>query len=232
MKKVLPFLAVAAACGACIVHRFTRESMMMKSLMTGALYGALLFAPSAAIAQAAVGRPAPAFSATDANGKPVALSDFKGKYVVLEWMDPGCPFVQKHYNSGNMPATQKQAVAQGAAWLSVHTAAGAKDEKQRAALRAWLISKNAAPTATLVDAEGQLARAYGARTTPHMYIVDPQGTLIYAGAIDSKPSTDPADIKSATNYVAQALGEAMSGKAVSRAVTQAYGCSVKYPSAS
>lgn len=199
--------------------------------MTGALYAALLFAPAAAMAQAAVGRPAPAFGATDASGKPVALSQFKGKYVVLEWMDPGCPFVQKHYNSGNMPATQKQAVAQGAVWLSVHTAAGAKDDKSRAALQAWLKAKNAAPTATVVDADGQVARAYAARTTPHMFIVDPQGTLIYAGAIDSKPSTDPADIKTATNYVSQALGEAMSGKPVSRAVTQAYGCAVKYPGA-
>jgi peroxiredoxin len=200
----------------------------MKTLLTGALCGVtLLMASGASLSQSAsVGSAAPAFAAKDLSGKPVTLGDFKGKYVVLEWTNPDCPYVRKHYNSGNMPATQRQAVAKGVVWLSVSTG----DTHAPSELQAWLKTKSASPTATLTDADGKIARAYGARTTPHMYIVDPQGMLIYAGAIDSKPSSNPADIGSATNYVDQALSEAMSGKAVSRAVTQAYGCSVKYPS--
>lgn len=204
---------------------------MMKNWITSALFGATLLATNAAMAQAVVGKPAPAFTATDATGKPVALSDFKGKFVVLEWTNPECPFVGKHYNSGNMPATQKEAMAKGVAWLSIQTTA--KDgpgDKTRAELQAWQKSKNASPTATIVDWDGKIARPYRATATPHMYVVDPQGTLIYAGAIDSKPTANPADIKTAINYVSQALGEAMSGKTVSRPSTQAYGCAVKYPS--
>lgn len=194
--------------------------------------GAALLSAGASMAQATVGQAAPAFSATDTSGKAVALADFKGKYVVLEWTNPGCPFVQKHYNSGNMPATQKEATAKGAVWLAVNTTAKeATDYLGPAELQTWVKSKHAVPTATLMDADGRLGRAYGARTTPHMYVIDPQGKLIYAGAIDSKPTTNPADIQTATNYVTQALGEAMAGKPVSRGTTQAYGCSVKYSNA-
>ncbi len=196
------------------------------------VFGATLLAGGGAFAQAAVGQAAPAFTATDTAGKIVSLADFKGKYVVLEWTNPGCPFVQKHYDSGNMPATQKDAVAKGAVWLSVNTTAkDAGDYMAPAALQGWVKSKNGVPTATLMDADAKVGRAYGARTTPHMYIVDPQGKLIYAGAIDSKPTANPADIKTATNYVSQALGEAMAGKPVSQATTRAYGCSVKYSNA-
>ena len=194
--------------------------------------GAALWGAAAAAAPATVGQTAPAFTATDTSGKPVALADFKGKYVVLEWTNPGCPFVQKHYDSGNMPATQKEAIAKGVVWLAVNTTAkDAGDYMAPAELQGWMKSKNGAPTATLMDADSKVGRAYGARTTPHMYIVDPQGKLIYAGAIDSKPTANPADIKTATNYVTQAIGEAMAGKPVSRASTQAYGCSVKYSNA-
>ena len=183
-------------------------------------------------AQATVGQAAPAFSATDTSGKSVSLADFKGKYVVLEWTNPGCPFVQKHYDSGNMQSTQKEATAKGAVWLSVNTTAkDASDYIAPAALQGWMTSKKGAPTATLMDADGKVGRAYAARTTPHMYIIDPQGKLIYAGAIDSKPTANPADIKTATNYVTTALGEAQAGQPVSRATTQAYGCSVKYSNA-
>jgi peroxiredoxin len=204
----------------------------MKRFLSSLLCGAALLSAGASMAQAVVGQTAPAFSATDTSGKTVALADFKGKYVVLEWTNPGCPFVQKHYNSGNMPATQKEATAKGAVWLAVNTTAKeAGDYMAPAELQAWVKSKNAAPTAMLMDADAKVGRAYGARTTPHMYVIDPQGKLIYAGAIDSKPSADPADIKTATNYVTQALGEAMAGKPVSRATTQAYGCSVKYTNA-
>ncbi len=196
------------------------------------VFGATLLAGQAAFAQATVGQAAPAFTATDVAGKTVSLADFKGKYVVLEWTNPGCPFVQKHYDSGNMPATQKDAVAKGAVWLAVNTTAkDASDYMAPAALQTWVKSKNGVPTATLMDADAKVGRAYGARTTPHMYIVDPQGKLIYAGAIDSKPTANPADIKTATNYVSQALGEAMAGKPVSQATTRAYGCSIKYSNA-
>lgn len=197
---------------------------MMKTVTLHALCAATLISSGAALAQT-VGQPAPAFTATDASGKPVNLADYKGKYVVLEWTNPDCPFVQKHYDSGNMPATQKQATAKGAAWLSIQTGPADKAE-----LQAWQKSKTAAPTATVLDTDGRIARSYRAKTTPHMYIVDPQGTLVYAGAIDSKPSANPADIKGATNYVSTALNEAMAGKPVSQPSTTAYGCSVKYPS--
>ena len=201
----------------------------MKNLMMGAVCTAVLLSTSAAMAKAVVGQPAPTFTATDAAGKAVALSDFKGKFVVLEWTNPGCPFVGKHYDSGNMPVTQKDAMAKGVTWLSIQTTAlNWRADNTRAELQAWQKSKNAAPTAAIVDAGGKIATSYQAKATPHMYVVDPQGTLIYAGAIDSKPTSNPADIKTATNYVAQALSEAMAGKPVSRPVTQAYGCSVKY----
>jgi peroxiredoxin len=196
--------------------------MMMKKLMVAALTAAVC---GAAMAQVVVGQPAPAFTATDASGKAVNLADYKGKYVVLEWTNPECPFVQKHYDSGNMPATQKQAAAKGVTWLSIQTGAADKAE-----LQAWQKAKTAVPTATLLDADAKVARAYRAKTTPHMYIVDPQGKLVYAGAIDSKPTANPADVKTATNYVNQALGEALAGKPVSQPSTTAYGCSVKYPS--
>lgn len=197
----------------------------MKSLLFSALC-TWVVATGALAQPASVGSAAPPFVAKNLAGEAVALADFKGKYVVLEWTNPDCPYVRKHYNSGNMPATQKQATAKGAVWLAVSTG----DTHTPSELQSWLKTKSASPTATLSDTDGKIARAYGARTTPHMYIIDPQGTLIYAGAIDSKASSNPADITSATNYVDQALAEAMVGKAVSRATTQAYGCSVKYPS--
>ena len=202
---------------------------MIKNWMMSALCASTLLATTGAMAQAAVGKPAPDFAVTDTSGKAVALSNFKGKFVVLEWTNPECPFVGKHYNSGNMPATQKDAVAKGVTWLSIQTTDG-RDDNARAELQAWQKSKNASPSATIIDSDGKLARSYRARATPHMYVIDPAGTLIYAGAIDSKPSTNQADIRGATNYVTQALTEAMAGKLVSHPSTQAYGCSVKYPS--
>lgn len=184
---------------------------------------------AAASAQAIVGQAAPAFSAQDTAGKAHSLADFKGKYVVLEWVNPGCPYVQKHYNAANMQATQKEATGKGVVWLAVNsTAANASDYKAPAELATWMKQHDAAATATLMDADGKVGRAYGARTTPHMYVIDPAGKLIYAGAIDSKATARADDIKVATNYVRQALGEALGGKPVSVSVTQAYGCSVKY----
>jgi peroxiredoxin len=182
--------------------------------------------PAAAVS---VGHAAPDFALQDLQGKPVKLSDYKGKYVVLEWVNPGCPFVQKHYNSGNMPQLQKEAAAQGTVWLTIDsTNAGHQDFRDGTQLSAWLAQKGAAPAAAMLDADGKVARLYAAKATPHMYVIDPRGTLIYAGAIDDKRSTDVADVKTATNYVKVALAEARAGKPVSRPSTQAYGCIIKY----
>lgn len=207
--------------------------MKLQMLFPAITIGLVVALPAApARAQAVVGQPAPTFTATDARGQAVSLADFRGKHVVLEWTNPGCPFVQKHYDGGNMPATQKAALAQGVVWLSVNTTAkDHRDYLPPADLVAWQQKKGAAPTATLMDADGKVGRAYGARTTPHLYIVDPKGLLIYAGAIDSVASASAADIPRATNYVNQALGEALAGKAVTQAQTRAYGCSVKYGAA-
>ena len=203
---------------------------MKRAVLISALAAsAALWANTPALATVSVGQAAPAFSVTDTSGKTVSLADFKGKHVVLEWVNPGCPYVQKHYNSANMPGTQKDATAQGVVWLAVNsTHTGASDYMAPAQLAGWMKDKGGAPTATLMDADGKVGRAYGARTTPHMYLIDPQGKLVYAGAIDSKASSNPADIKTATNYVKQAVGESLAGKPVSTAVTRAYGCSVKY----
>ena len=205
---------------------------MMKTWIRATAFAAGLVGAAAAFAQAVVGQPAPAFSATDATGKAVSLADYKGKHVVLEWVNPSCPFVQKHYNSGNMPATQKAALAKGAVWLTIaSTAKDHSEYRQPAELASWMRGKQAASTATVMDEDGRIGRAYGARVTPHMYIVDPQGKLLYAGAIDSKPSSNPADIATATNYITQGIGELSSGKPLSQATTRAYGCSIKYSSA-
>ncbi len=207
-------------------------SMSLQPSLRLSLMLALLAGGSAtALAAASVGQPAPAFSAVDTSGKTVSLADFKGKTVVLEWVNPGCPFVQKHYNSANMQGTQKEAAAKGVVWLAINsTAADASDYKTPQAMAQWMSGHKAAATATLMDADGKLGRAYGARTTPHLYIVDGGGTLVYAGAIDSKPSANPADIASATNHVKQALAETSAGKPVSQPSTRPYGCSIKYGS--
>jgi peroxiredoxin len=200
----------------------------MKTLLLATTLFALC---PAAFAAATVGQPAPEFTATDASGKKVSLADFKGRHVVLEWVNPGCPFVVKHYGSANMQGTQKEATDKGVVWLAINsTAPDASDYKAPAAMAQWMKSQKAAATATLMDSDGTVGRAYGARTTPHMYIVNPAGTLVYAGGIDSKPSANAADIASATNYVKVALGETLAGKPVTQASTRPYGCSVKYTS--
>jgi len=203
----------------------------MKPLLITSLLAASCAFSAPAWAVATLGQPAPAFSVTDTSGKTVSLADFKGRHVVLEWVNPGCPYVQKHYNSANMQGTQKAATAQGVVWLSINsTATDASDYLKPADMAAWMSRQHAAATATLMDPEGKVGRAYGARTTPHLYIVDPAGTLVYAGGIDSKPSSNPADIATATNHVKAALGEALAGKAITQASTRPYGCSVKYSS--
>lgn len=192
---------------------------------------AALFAIGAAHAAATVGQPAPDFTLTDATGKPVRLSDFKGKHVVLEWTNPGCPFVRKHYDSGNMPATQKDATGKNVVWLSINsTEKASSDYLEPARLSAWLAERKAVPTAVLMDEEGTVGKSYGARTTPHMYIVNPQGVLVYAGGIDSIPSARPADIEKATNYVKTGLAQVLAGQPIADANTKPYGCSIKYKS--
>lgn len=184
-----------------------------------------------ACAAATIGQPAPAFTAIDSGGQRVSLADFKGRHVVLEWVNPGCPYVQKHYGASNMQATQKAATSRGVVWLAVNsTSPDHGDYKTPAAMTAWMQANRAAASATLMDSDGKIGQAYGARTTPHLYLIDPAGKLVYAGAIDSKPTANPADIASATNHVRQALDEALSGKPVSVASTRPYGCSVKYGS--
>lgn len=186
---------------------------------------------AASWAAAAIGQPAPAFVGTDTNGKAVSLADLRGKTVVLEWVNPGCPYVRKHYGANNMQATQKAAVDKGVVWLAINsTARDATDYLPPDKMAGWMKEQKASATATLMDPEGKIGRAYGARTTPHMYIIDAKGTLVYAGAIDNKPNARGAEIATATNHVTQALGELLTGKSPSTPATQPYGCSVKYAS--
>jgi peroxiredoxin len=181
---------------------------------------------------ASVGAPAPTFTLTDAGGKTYSLTDFKGKYVVLEWVNFGCPFVRKHYDSGNMQKLQKFYTGKGVAWLSICSSAPGKqgyfEGKQ---LTERIAREKSMATAYLVDKEGTVGQAYGAKTTPHMFIINPQGTLVYAGGIDDRPSTNREDIKGAVNYVREALDAALSGKPVKVSASRPYGCSVKYKSA-
>jgi peroxiredoxin len=176
-----------------------------------------------------IGHSAPDFTLTDLQGKPVKLSDYRGKYVVLEWTNPGCPFVQKHYKSGNMQSLQKDAAMQGVVWLTIDSNNREHpDYKSPSQLNVWLKDEGAAPTEAMLDADGKVASLYQAKATPHMFVVDPNGKLIYAGAIDDKRSTDLEDVKGAHNYVKAALADARAGRPVARASTQAYGCSIKY----
>ena len=184
---------------------------------------------SAAAAAVSAGQPAPQFTSTDVSGKPISLADFKGKYVVLEWNNPNCPFVMKHYESGNMQSLQKRFGADNVAWIAVNsTSESHSDYTPPDKLAAWFRQQGAAPTAILMDTKGEIGRAYGAKVTPHMFVIDPKGTVIYAGAIDDKRSANPADVKTATNYVATALTDARSGKPVATATSSAYGCTIKY----
>ncbi len=178
---------------------------------------------------ARVGEPAPDFTATDSNGKVHKLSEYQGKFVVLEWTNRGCPYTQKHYNSGNMQRLQREWTGRGVIWLTVISSAPGKQGYLTASEEnAYVKQVNAAPTAVLMDPTGALGHLYDAKTTPHMFIISPQGTLIYDGAIDDRPTTDLADVNGAKNYVTAALVEATSGKPVSTPTSRPYGCSVKY----
>jgi hypothetical protein len=204
---------------------------MHRAPVNAAVFAAGLFVTFTALAQAASpGQPAPGFALRDTAGRSVSLADFKGRTVVLEWTNPGCPFVQKHYVSRNLPGLQAKYGGRDLAWVLVNsTHPGHTDYLAPEALAAKLKEWGAAPTAVLMDPEGSVGRAYGARTTPQMWVIDPAGIVRFAGGIDDKRSADPADVKVAKNFVAAALEDMKSGRAVSVASAPPYGCSVKYP---
>jgi alkyl hydroperoxide reductase subunit AhpC len=178
---------------------------------------------------AKVGEPAPDFTGTASNGRTIHLTDYHGKYVVLEWHNNGCPFVGKQYNSGNMQKLEKEWTARGVIWLTMESSAPGKQGYVTAnEENDYLAKVQASPTAALLDPTGAIGHLYDAKTSPHMFVVNPQGILIYDGAIDDKPTTDVSDVPGATNYVSLALEQSMGGKAVATAATRPYGCSVKY----
>ncbi len=201
--------------------------MVKRSLML--MLGFILAFASATYAEVVVGKPAPDFTLSDDLGNTQILSTYQGKYVILEWYNPDCPFVKKHYDSGNMQALQKEMINKDVVWLSIDSSAPGKEGYRTPADMTLLtLQKKASPTAVLIDSDGKVGRMYGAQTTPQMFIIDPKGIVIYQGAIDDKPSTDKADIATSTNYVKAAIEEALAGKPVSNPTTKAYGCSVKY----
>lgn len=181
------------------------------------------------VAAVQVGDAAPNFTATDSNGHQHSLAQYKGKYVVLEWHNQGCPYTKKHYDSGNMQKLQKLWTGKGVAWFTVISSApGEQGYVTAAQENDYLKRMGAAPTAVLLDPNGDLGHLYGAKTTPHMFVINPQGQLIYQGAIDNKPTPEESDIAGATNYVSAALEESMAGKPVAVTASRPYGCSVKY----
>jgi len=189
-----------------------------------------VFAVGASAKQAVVGKPAPDFTLTDIDGKTHSLSDFKGKTVVIEWVNPECPIVRKHYdNSGNIPAVQRAAVADGVVWLAINSGRnGGQGDFEPDRAKAWLAKNKAAPTAYMRDRDTKIGQLYGAKATPHLFVVDSKGTLVYDGAIDSIPGSKADDIPKAENYITSALAALKAGKPVATPVTQAYGCSIKY----
>lgn len=201
----------------------------MKKILPVVAFALLSTVAGSAIGAASVGKAAPDFTLTDLEGKTVKLTDFRGKHVVLEWHNPNCPFVAKHYDSGNMPSLQGKYDAKDTIWLSINSTHPAHQDYVGAdKLKVYLGDKKAAPDAYLIDAEGKVGTEYGARTTPHMYVINPAGALVYAGAIDDKRSTNQDDVKTAKNYLVAALEESRAGKPVSMPNTPPYGCSVKY----
>jgi peroxiredoxin len=201
----------------------------MKTKLLFALLASLVSTAVFAVDSPPVGSAAPDFSVTDSKGKTQALSQYKGKYVVLEWFNPECPFVKKHYGSGNMQKLQEEFTGKGVVWLTIDSSAPGLEgsltpEEANKKIAEWKTHS----TALLLDGEGKVGRTYGAKNTPHMFVINPEGKIVYEGAIDSKASPNPADIPSSTNYVKVALDEALAGKPVSTSSSRPYGCSVKY----
>jgi peroxiredoxin len=208
----------------------TRQTFIAGLALTALSLGA---AASSAQTTARIGQPAPAFQAVDAEGKTRNLSEFAGKTVILEWTNHDCPYVRKHYNSATMQTLQKDMAKEGIVWLSVISSPpGEQGHVESAKARELTAQRDAAPAAVLLDPKSTMARAYGAQTTPHMYVIDPKGSLAYMGAIDDKPSAAASSLEGARSYVRQAVAELKAGQPVSQASTKAYGCAVKYAPAS
>jgi peroxiredoxin len=200
------------------------KTKLLTALLTLAASTALFAADSPA-----VGTTAPDFSLTDSKGEPQSVSQYKGKYVVLEWFNPDCPFVKKHYGSGNMQKLQEEFAAKGVVWLTIDSSAPGLEgnltaEQAEKKIAEWKTKQ----TALVLDPDGKAGRSYGAKNTPHMFVINPEGKIIYEGAIDSKATPNPSDISGSTNYVKVALEQSLAGKTVSNANTKPYGCSVKY----
>jgi peroxiredoxin len=210
---------------------FTRRLFLARgaagAVVAGAAGSALVSRPVWAAAK--VGAPAPAFTLPATAGNPVSLADYRGKLVVLEWTNHECPYVRKHYETSNMQALQKEATGQGAIWLTlISSAPGEQGHVSPAQANELTTGRKAAPTAVLIDAKGTAGKAYGATNTPHMYVIDKNGVLVYAGAIDDRPTSRRSDVQGAQNYVREALQAVASGQPVKTATTRAYGCTVKY----
>ena len=205
-----------------------KRSIVLSVVAAVAIF-TLALIPPPAFAAARIGEPAPDFTGTASDGRSYSLSQFRGKFVVLEWHNQGCPYTNKHYASGNMQNLQREWTAKSVVWFTVISSApGTQGYVTASEENSYLARMKAAPTAVLLDPSGQLGHLYDARTTPHMFVISPQGVLIYEGAIDDRPTTDQSDINGATNYVSLALTEAMAGKSVTTPATRPYGCSVKY----
>ena len=203
---------------------------MKRSTLYAMLVAVVICAVPLLISAAKVGETAPDFTATASNGKTFRLADNRGKYVVLEWHNNGCPYVKKHYNSGNMQKLQKQWTAKGVVWFTIISSAPGKQGYVNAGEENDYMAKmQAAPTAALLDPKGEIGHLYDAKTSPQMVVIDPKGVVIYDGAIDDKPTTDLSDVPGATNYVNLALEQAMAHMQVQTPATRPYGCSVKYP---
>jgi peroxiredoxin len=217
--------------GAAARSRITpwKEETMMKGFLCAGAIALLGFLPARPPEKAAIDSAAPLFTLRDVDGNTHALQDYSGKYVILEWVNFECPFVGKHYGSGAMQELQRTMTARGAIWLSICSSApGTEGYFETTELKEKLKQEHAAPTEYLVDADGTVGRLYGAKTTPHMFIISPKGVLIYEGGIDNIPSTDKADIARATNYVKEVMAAAWEGKPLPVRETRSYGCSVKY----
>jgi peroxiredoxin len=207
----------------------TRRAFVANTALSTLVAGAGLVRPGAARAAAKVGEAAPAFTAVTSNGPSVSLGDHRGKIVVLEWTNHDCPYVRKHYETSNMQALQKDATSQGVIWLSIISSApNTQGHVNPAEANELTARRKAAPTAVLLDPTGKVGKLYGATNTPHMYVIDKAGVLVYAGAIDDRPTSRKSDVPGAQNYVRAALEAVAAGQPVKTPVTRAYGCTVKY----
>jgi peroxiredoxin len=204
-------------------------NLTIKNIVLPAMLGCAVLAAAGCSWAVKIGEAAPGFNARDSNGKAQNLADYRGKYVVLEWHNRQCPYVHKHYSSGNMQKLQRKWTDKGVVWFTVISSAPGQQGYMAAEEENAFVKKmNASPTAVLLDPSGEVGHLYDAKTSPHMFVINPQGILIYDGAIDDKPTTDLDDVPTATNYVSLALEQAMAGNQVKTPVTRPYGCSVKY----